>query len=50
MLRTTSLENYDAWVRGELPFESPEVRAEIDAWEEIWFKQELVLGGKKGIV
>jgi len=26
MLRTTSLENYDAWVKGELPFSSPEVK------------------------
>jgi alpha-glucoside transport system substrate-binding protein len=26
MLRTTSLENYDAWVAGELPFSSPEVK------------------------
>jgi ABC-type glycerol-3-phosphate transport system substrate-binding protein len=26
MLRTTSLENYDAWVAGELPFDSPEVK------------------------
>ena len=26
MLRTTSLENYDKWVAGELPFASPEVK------------------------
>jgi len=26
MLRTTSLENYDAWVAGTLPFDSPEVK------------------------
>ena len=27
MLRTTSLENYDKWVKGELKFDSPEVEA-----------------------
>ena len=27
MLRTTSLENYDKWVKGELKFNSPEVEA-----------------------
>ena len=26
MLRTTSLENYDKWVKGELKFDSPEVK------------------------
>ena len=26
MLRTTSLENYDKWVAGELKFSSPEVK------------------------
>ena len=29
MLRTTSLENYDKWVRGELKFDSPEVKKAI---------------------
>jgi alpha-glucoside transport system substrate-binding protein len=32
MLRTTSLENYDAWVEGTLPFDSPEVRNAIETW------------------
>ncbi len=30
MLRTTSLENYDAWVTGELPFSSPEVKNALE--------------------
>ena len=49
MLRTTSLDNYDAWVRGELPFDSPEVRRAIDTWGEIWFNDEYVFGGRAAI-
>lgn len=50
MLRTTSPENYDAWTRGELPFNSPEV---TNAWEtvgDIWFSDGWVLGGTTGIL
>lgn len=36
MLRTTSPENYDAWVRGELPFSSLEVQNAITQWSESW--------------
>ena len=50
MLRTTSLENYDAWVAGELPFDSPEVRKAIETWGEIWFNSDYVFGGTEGIV
>ncbi len=50
MLRTTSLENYDAWVEGTLPFDSPEVRNAIEAWSEIWFNPDYVFGGTDGIV
>jgi alpha-glucoside transport system substrate-binding protein len=50
MLRTTSLENYDKWVRGELKFDSPEVRTAIEAWSEIWFNPDYVFGGTDGIV
>ncbi|HSA99663.1 MAG TPA: ABC transporter substrate-binding protein, partial [Anaerolineales bacterium] len=32
MLRTTSLENYDAWVAGDLKFSSPEVKK---AWQTV---------------
>ena len=49
MLRTTSLENYDAWVAGELPFDSPEVRGAVDAWSEIWFNDAYVFGGTSSI-
>jgi alpha-glucoside transport system substrate-binding protein len=50
MLRTTSLENYDKWVKGELKFDSPEVKKAIETWSEIWFNDKYVYGGTKGIV
>ena len=50
MLRTTSLENYDAWVAGELPFDSPEVKNAIETWSEVWFNDAYVLGGRSSIV
>ncbi len=50
MLRTTSLENYDAWVAGELPFNSPEVKKAIETWSEIWFNDAYVYGGRSSIV
>lgn len=50
MLRTTSLENYDKWVAGELPFDSPEVKKAIETWSEIWFNDAYVFGGRSSIV
>jgi hypothetical protein len=50
MLRTTSLENYDAWVEGTLPFASPEVKNAVEAWSEIWFNPDYVFGGTDTIV
>jgi len=50
MLRTTSLDNYDAWTRGELPFDSPEVKNAIETWSEIWFNDAYVFGGRSSIV
>jgi alpha-glucoside transport system substrate-binding protein len=50
MLRTTSLDNYDAWVAGELPFSSPEVKNAIETWSEIWFNPDYVFGGTDAIV
>jgi alpha-glucoside transport system substrate-binding protein len=49
MLRTTSLENYDKWVAGELKFESPEVRNAIETVGEIWLTDGMVYGGRTGI-
>ncbi len=50
MLRTTSLENYDKWVKGELPFSSPEVKKAIETFAEIWNNDKYVYGGKDAIV
>lgn len=50
MLRTTSLENYDKWVAGELPFNSPEVKKAIETWSELWFNDAFVYGGRSSIV
>ena len=50
MLRTTSLENYDAWVAGDLPFDSPEVKNAIETWSNIWFNDAYVYGGRSSIV
>jgi alpha-glucoside transport system substrate-binding protein len=49
MLRTTSLENYDAWVAGTLKFDSPEVRHAIDIVTQIWFNDSYVYGGRAAI-
>jgi alpha-glucoside transport system substrate-binding protein len=50
MLRTTSLENYDAWVAGELPFDSPEVKKAVETWSSVWFNDSFVNGGRTSIV
>lgn len=50
MLRTTSPENYDKWVRGELKFDSPEVRKAIESFAKIWNDDKMVKGGRAAIV
>jgi len=50
MLRTTSLENYDKWVRGELAFSSPEVKRAIETFASIWNNDKYVYGGRAAIV
>ena len=50
MLRTTSLDNYDAWTKGELPFDSPEVKNAIQIMSDIWFNDAYVYGGRESIV
>ena len=49
MLRTTSLENYDMWVTGELPFSSPEVKNALSVLDALW-ADEYVYGGQEAIV
>jgi len=50
MLRTTSPENYDKWVAGELPFSSPEVKNAAEVMAEIWLNPDYVYGGTDSIV
>ena len=50
MLRTTSLENYDNWIKGELPFSSPEVKNAIESFAGIWNDDAMVQGGTAAIV
>jgi alpha-glucoside transport system substrate-binding protein len=50
MLRTTSLDNYDAWVAGELPFASDEVKNAIGTFADIWNNPDYVQGGTAAIV
>jgi alpha-glucoside transport system substrate-binding protein len=50
MLRTTAVENYDAWTTGELKFDSPEVRNAFETMGEIFFNEDYVLGGTTAIL
>jgi alpha-glucoside transport system substrate-binding protein len=50
MLRIHPPEVYDAWVAGELPFNSPEVKEALEYMTEIWFNEDYVVGGREGIV
>ncbi len=49
MLRTTSLENYDKWVTGELPFSSPEVKNAAQVMSDLWFADGFTYGGRETI-
>ena len=50
MLRTASLADYDAWVAGDLPFSSPQLKKAIQTWSEVWFDDDYVYGGRDSIV
>ena len=50
MLRTTTPENYDKWVKGELKFDSPEVKKAIQTFADVWNNDQYVAGGKAKIV
>jgi alpha-glucoside transport system substrate-binding protein len=49
MLRTTSLDNYDKWTRGELPFTDPVVKNAFQVMTDIWFNDKYVYGGRQSI-
>jgi alpha-glucoside transport system substrate-binding protein len=50
MLRTQPPEKYDQWTRGELKFDSPEVRNAFDMMSEIWLNEDYVYGGITSIL
>jgi alpha-glucoside transport system substrate-binding protein len=49
MLRTTSPQNYDRWLTGELKFNSPEVERAFEIAGQIWFEPNYVYGGRQAI-
>jgi alpha-glucoside transport system substrate-binding protein len=50
LLRTAPPETYDAWVRHELPFDSPELKRAFTIMERIWFADKYVYGGRENIL
>jgi alpha-glucoside transport system substrate-binding protein len=48
MLRTTSLQNYDKWTTGQLPFASSEVKHAAEVLTEIW-QDKYVYGGRAAV-
>jgi alpha-glucoside transport system substrate-binding protein len=50
MLRTTSPDNYDAWVNGTLKFTSPDVKNAVQIMSDIWLDPKYVHGGRESIV
>ena len=49
MLRTAEPEQYDAWVDGELPFDSDEVRRAAELFAEIAFNDDFIVGDTANI-
>jgi len=49
LLRTAPPETYDAWVAGDLPFESPEIRRVFEIMSAIWLEDAYVYGGVSAI-
>jgi alpha-glucoside transport system substrate-binding protein len=50
VLRVAGPDNYDKWVKGELKFDSPEIKPAFDYFQKIAFTNGNVLGGTKAIV
>ncbi len=50
VLRLAGPENYDKWVKGELKFNSPEIRAAFEYFQKIAFTDGNVRGGTKSII
>jgi alpha-glucoside transport system substrate-binding protein len=50
VLRVAGPEVYDQWYTHEIPFNDPQIQEAFDAYGEIVFGDELVLGGPEGIL
>jgi len=50
LLRTTTPENYDAWIKGTLKFTSPEVTNAVKTMADIWTNPKYVYGGTATII
>jgi alpha-glucoside transport system substrate-binding protein len=50
MLRTQPPEKYDQWTRGELKFDSPEVKNAFDIMSNVWMNPDYVYGGTTSIL
>lgn len=50
MLRLHGPDVYDQWVSHEIPFDSPEVRAAFEKFEEVWGKDGNVFGGTAAVL
>ena len=50
MLRVNGPDVYDQWVKHEIPFDDPKVKAAFEAWAELWQKEGNVLGGTQGML
>jgi alpha-glucoside transport system substrate-binding protein len=49
LLRTAPPETYDAWVKHDLPFNSPEIRRVFEIMGQIWLNDDYVYGGSAAI-
>ncbi len=50
VLRTAGPDVYDQWVSHEIPFDDPQIQEAFDAYGEIVFADDYVLGGTDGIL
>ncbi len=50
MLRLHGPEVYDQWVNHEVLFDSPEVRAAFENWNQLWSTEGNVVGGTQGML
>jgi len=50
LLGTATPETYDAWVKGKLPFNSPEIRRVFEIMEQIWMNEDYIYGGRATIL